>query len=83
MRQSISPPGEGPSHHPSDPVLAAGDQFGPRSLTCVTASLVRQYVIMIAAACGNVNTDENGVPTPETLKELGLEEYAGALAAKA
>ena len=27
--------------------------------------------------------DENGVPTPETLKELGLEEYAGALAAKA
>jgi aldehyde:ferredoxin oxidoreductase len=27
--------------------------------------------------------DENGVPTPETLSELGLEEYAGALAAKA
>ena len=24
--------------------------------------------------------DENGVPTPETLAELGLEEYAGALA---
>jgi len=27
--------------------------------------------------------DENGVPTPETLSELGLDEYAGALAAKA
>jgi len=27
--------------------------------------------------------DENGVPTPETLKELGLEQYADALAAKA
>ena len=27
--------------------------------------------------------DENGVPTPETLAELGLEEYAGALAARA
>jgi hypothetical protein len=27
--------------------------------------------------------DENGVPTPETLKELGIEEYAGALAAQA
>jgi len=27
--------------------------------------------------------DENGVPTPETLAELGLEQYAGALSAKA
>ena len=27
--------------------------------------------------------DENGVPTPETLSELGLDEYAGALSAKA